>query len=416
LTAPQSLAALRQDLFLFSAKWWSYLLPPVQHILLGSWSADVWQRAGVREGLLEQQLFLGWSLLALAAIPLIDLLRRRGDPRRALFLAGLAAAAGFCSLSPERQIESFTFVRPSALLYPIAPMFRAYARFGVVAHLMVATLAGAGLARLLTSDRRGLRLSAVALAAGIVIDFTPAPLQPWREPWPSPGYRSIARSGRADPVFVCARASVAVEQSIRWLLQRPVGFLGQQIDDCGAPDLSGTLAGLGYTQLWVPLEHDEPSSQPPLAQDTGLAQREVLDDGRLFAVLANRPALVTTVAGGFYDREYLDGETWRWMQQIGRWRVMNTTAATLTATATLELSPFAAPRSLALAIDGRPLTQLDLTMGSRVYAVGPIAIAPGPHELTFTALEPGLRPDQLTDAKDRRLLTVAWKRWTWMAE
>src|SRR6185369_7698518 len=96
-----------------------------------------------------QQVSLGWSLLVLAMVPLW--LWRRGERtslavRSAPVLASLAGAALLCSLSPERRIGSFTFVRPSALLYEVAPMFRAYARFGVVVGLMIALLAGAGAA------------------------------------------------------------------------------------------------------------------------------------------------------------------------------------------------------------------------------------------------------------------------------
>ena len=50
-----------------------------------------------------------------------------------------------CSLSPERTIGGFTIAGPSALLYVLLPMFRSYARFGVVVQLMAALLAGIGL-------------------------------------------------------------------------------------------------------------------------------------------------------------------------------------------------------------------------------------------------------------------------------
>jgi len=51
----------REDLFRYSAKWWSYLLPPVAHPLLGGIAGRIWSAAGVHEGLLEQQVSLGWG-------------------------------------------------------------------------------------------------------------------------------------------------------------------------------------------------------------------------------------------------------------------------------------------------------------------------------------------------------------------
>ena len=58
----------RESLFRYSAKWWSYLVPPVEHPLLGATAHRVWNAVGVREGLLEQQVSLGWGIVALGLI------------------------------------------------------------------------------------------------------------------------------------------------------------------------------------------------------------------------------------------------------------------------------------------------------------------------------------------------------------
>jgi hypothetical protein len=118
--------------------------------------------------------------MVLAAVPLWRFLR--GDReiegvRVAPMLAVVAAFAMLCSLSPERQIGSLLFVRPSALLYELAPMFRAYARFGVVVGLMTALLAGAGVAWLW--PRRGGRAAALTLLTLAMIELAPFPWR-WR--------------------------------------------------------------------------------------------------------------------------------------------------------------------------------------------------------------------------------------------
>jgi len=65
----------RADLFRYSAKWWSYLIPPVEHPLLGAAARRVWSDAGVREGLLEQQVSLGWGIIALGLVAFVCWLR-----------------------------------------------------------------------------------------------------------------------------------------------------------------------------------------------------------------------------------------------------------------------------------------------------------------------------------------------------
>ena len=127
--------------------------------------------AGVREGLLEQQVSLGWGIVALGLIAIVAVARLRqggatapehaeGAARppaslaRVPVLVVVAVAALVCSLSPERTIGAFTFVRPSALLYDVVPMFRSYARFGVVVQLMAALLAGIGVDHLRRAGTR----------------------------------------------------------------------------------------------------------------------------------------------------------------------------------------------------------------------------------------------------------------------
>jgi len=148
----------RADLFRYSAAWWSYLVPPVAHPLLGEGARRFWAASGVREGLLEHQVSLGWAIVALA---LIAVFRRLADVR-VLVLAAVALTALACSLAPERTIGAFTIAGPSALLYALVPMFRSYARFGVVVQLMAALLAGIGLDYLRQAGTRRARIAAAA--------------------------------------------------------------------------------------------------------------------------------------------------------------------------------------------------------------------------------------------------------------
>src|SRR5688500_2835123 len=59
----------RQDLFVWSAKWWSYLVPPADHPLWGRAVRALWAAHGVAPNAIEhQQVSLPLSLLVLAAV------------------------------------------------------------------------------------------------------------------------------------------------------------------------------------------------------------------------------------------------------------------------------------------------------------------------------------------------------------
>ena len=100
---------------------------------------------------------LGWGIVAAGLVAVFGWMK--GD-RHSIALATVpvlstvAVAALVCSLSPERTIGQFTFTRPSSLLYAIVPMFRSYARFGVVVQLMAVLLAGIGVECLWRSGTR----------------------------------------------------------------------------------------------------------------------------------------------------------------------------------------------------------------------------------------------------------------------
>ena len=61
-THPERYAFPISSLTLYGARWWSYLVPPVDHPLVGAIARRWWDRTDIGPGLLEQQLSLGWSV------------------------------------------------------------------------------------------------------------------------------------------------------------------------------------------------------------------------------------------------------------------------------------------------------------------------------------------------------------------
>ncbi len=137
----EALAFPLSDLDRYGARWWAYFVPPVDNALLGRIAAAVWRREHIGPGLLEQQISLGWGVLGLTGVLLWVVVTRACDSasrRTAAVLAAIGLWATLLSLAPA----SSGVLNLSALLHQGLPMFRSYARFGIVTSLMVAIAAG----------------------------------------------------------------------------------------------------------------------------------------------------------------------------------------------------------------------------------------------------------------------------------
>jgi hypothetical protein len=276
----------RVDLFRYSAKWWSYLVPPVEHPLLGATVRRFWTAVGVRDGLLEQQVSLGWGIVVLGLIAVSGwLVRDRELPSvaRVPVLAILAMTALVCSLSPERTIGTFTFVRPSAMLYNVVPMFRSYARFGVLVQLMAALLAGIGVDRLRRAGTIGARIVCVALVALAAGEYAVSPSALWRDVLPTTAHRWVTRQPGRVRALDCTPFNQESE-SVQWLTGYRVTLLGGSISDCTDANLSQKLAANGYTYLIVRGDSADGQWFADHAAPDGLRLAARFDDGQVFAV------------------------------------------------------------------------------------------------------------------------------------
>jgi hypothetical protein len=418
---PAAFAFPRDDLFRYSAKWWSYLVPPVEHPLLGATARRFWTTAGVGVGLLEQQVSLGWGVVALGLIASFRWLVPGSDVRqppsiaRVPVLVIVAAAALVCSLSPERSIGSFTFVRPSALLYTIVPMFRSYARFGVVVQLMAALLAGIGVDRLRRDGTMRAQIACVALVALAAGEYAVSPPALWRDVLPTSAHRWVVHQAGPMRVLDCTPLDQESE-SVQWLTGYRVTMLGGSIGDCTDVELPQKLAANGYTHLLV--RGDSAGAQSfadPRGRD-GLRAAARFDDARLFAVTAQIPAIYTATMTGFSPRE-LDAEwAWRWMGTDAAWTIVNTGAGPIDATVGVEVSAFHHARRMELLLDGRHVQTLVVEQSRRVHQLGPFTVIPGTHELVFhPAEEPTVANDVLNNG-DRRPLSFALGTWSWTVQ
>ena len=429
LFRPGAFAFPRSDVFLYSARWWSYIVPAVDHPLAGSRIRQFWVGRGLEDALLEQQVSVGFTLLVLGAVPLW--LWLRGDRtslavRSAPVLASVALAALLCSLSPERRIGSFMFVRPSALLHEVAPMFRAYARFGVVVGLMAALLAGAGAAWLGRWPTPAGRRAAALLLGLAVLEYAPFPPWRWRDVLPTRAHRWLA--GQPGPLRVldCVPPSKLSDVFALGLFPHEISLLGRsfiargggsetigatRLDDCGEPQLRDKLSALGYTHVVV--RRNSPTGRwiaggPAPA---GLAFGPEFEDGRVLAVSAERPRAYVTGLLGFYPREYLGPAAWRWMGQAGALTLVNATGESVAIALELELASFPGDRRVEWLLDGRRLGELAVVADWRQYVVPLGPIAPGDNTLSLACQGPAVVANDVRRNGDPRALCLAVGSW-----
>jgi hypothetical protein len=405
----------RADLFLYSAKWWSYLVPPVAHPLLGATALRVWADAGVREGLVEHQLSLGLGIVALGLIAIYRWLVRDRQPAslaRVPVLILVAMTALVCSLSPERTIGAFTFVRPSALLYSVVPMFRAYARFGVVVQLMAALLAGVGVDYLRRTGTRRAQIVCLVLGALALGEYAVAPSALWRDVLPTTAHRWVTRQPGQVRVLDCMPLDQESE-SVQWLTGDRVTLQGSSTSDCKEPNLSQKLAAIGYTHLLVRRDTADGEWFAEHPAPDGLLVAANFDDGQVFAVTAHTPAIYTATMTDVFRRERDAEWTWRWMGADAAWTIVNTRVRPIVAALDLEMSAFDRPRRMELRLDGRSVQTLVVEPSRRVYQIGPLTVPPGDHELVFHPAEPPTVAGDVIHNGDGRPLSFALGTWIW---
>ena len=414
----EAVAFPRLDLFRYGARWWSYLVPPVEHPLLGSAVARFWAATGDGQALLEQQVSLGWGVMALGVVAIVSWwvnVRPAASLVRVPIVVAVAVAALVCSLSPERTIETLAVGPPSAFLYDLLPMFRSYARFGVVVQLMAAVLAGIGVDVLMRSGTRRAKMVCVSLIVLAAAEYAVLPSALWRDVLPTGAHRWVMEQANATRVLDC-NPLTQESASIQWLTEARVTMLSQAVSDCSEPNLAEKLAAHDYTHLLV----RRTSALDPLPERSpapdGFRLAATFDDGRVFAVTAHRPSLYTSVMTGFSPREHDRDWSWRWMGSGAAWTITSTTPRPLVAALDLEASAFQHDRQLTVWLDGTPVQALVVEPARRTYRLGPFALPRGDHELVFRPTELATVADNVIHNGDRRPLSLAFGTWRWTVE
>ena len=289
-----------------------------------------------------------------------------------------------------------TVYRPSALLYPVLPMFRSYARFGVIVQLMAALLAGIGAAHLWAQRgrwQRGLAMSLIALAAAEYAVWPPALS---RDVLPTEAHRWVMQQRAGLRVLDCAPLT-SESSSIVWLAAGRIALAREGVDDCAEPRLAAKATAAGYTHLLV-----RDSWQRDWLRDHGEA--DGIHDVARFAgadVFALSPGnlVYTQSSAGFWPREHGEGTSWRWMAGDASWTIVSPQAQPRV-TLAINLRAFAAGRTLDLRLDDAIAQTVRVGFDPAEYRIGPLELSAGPHRLTFHAR--GTRDDRRSGHPERR--------------
>lgn len=403
----------RADLGNYAARWASYVLPPIEHPVLGGWARDYWVREGNPAGALEQQVMPGWGLLTLAAVAVWLRIRRGAAAltRPVWWLLILGTVALLCSLAPGSTLFGWRLPSLAESLYPAAPMFRSYARFGVVVTLAVAVLAGIG-ARGLWAHRPG-RVAAAVLLAVAAFELRPAAAR-WRDLLPPGVYQHLAARPGEWRVLDCTPPGRSYGISIAVVVGPRVAFRQAPFDDCADPGLGPRLATFGFSHVLVRRGSREGKWLDAGGQLPGLVKTGEWIDELLFDVTASPGTVYMTASEGFHAREFVGAESWQWMPAEAAWRVMNRRGDAVDVRLRIQAEALAGPRTLEAWLGGErvAVTTIDRS-GS--YSLGPLRFPPGDSRLRFRVPEGDVEAGAVLGNFDPRRVAIRFDTWQWVA-
>jgi hypothetical protein len=366
--------------------------------------------------LVEQQLTVGIGLASLSVVAFLSWIR---SPRRPLLrsvpiLTVLGLAAFFCSLSPEWQIGDRALPRLSEAVYEILPMFRAYARFGLVVILTATVLAGIGFVSLLERRSRTVTGCAVLALAVAAIELAPFPPWRWHDVLPTAAHRWLndmeAAEGSSIVVLDCVSIEDPAEATVVSLFRHEIHLLGRS-QDCGEPGLARRLAADRTSHVITRAGTRASRWLAGPGAVSGLTELEVFHDSTVYRVDASPPRLTLEILDGFYRREYKEEISFRWMREEGVLLLKNHVRRPVPVELALVLHAFPDTRRLAVDLGDQQIAELTVGREPAWVRLPPFELTFGIHQLRFRALESEAIPDLIDGKGDRRRLTVALGDW-----
>lgn len=407
-----TLAWPRQDLVDYTARWWSYLVPPVDHPWLDGVARRAMAAGDVRGGLVEQQVTIGFgvTLLAAAACALWLRDRRRPELRAVPGLCLIAAVAFVFSLPPDWRLGGVAFAGPSAWLYELAPMFRAHARFALLVGLPAYILAGLALDRARRSDSRAVKAAALGLLAIAIFELTPLPPWRWRDILPTTAHRWLFENRPQGTILDCVSIRDVDQRNVVPLFGHGLELV-ERGTDCGEPGLAGKLAARGVSTLLVRRDGRDAAGLLAVPRPGFVLERE-FPDAVVWRVVASPARFEVELGDQFHLREYAGERSFRWMPQDATLALHNRSEAPALVWLDLTLHAFPDARDVELLLPSGEALAARVGREPAPFRFGPVELPPGRRELRLRSLSPAVVADELLRNGDRRRLAVGLWEWS----
>ncbi len=295
--AHQTLASIAE----FSARPHDYVLPWHSNPLVPRW-VSAYETAHIHSSnFTEQSLFIGYTVMLLGVIGIV-LVRNRF----LVVLSVLLGAFGFVmSMPPMPRFGPIALIAPSDLLGPVLPIFRAYARFGVLVLLGASLLAGLGFMALqgYVSGRPRLAWLLLVPFLALALEFNnmppphtyklfPAPAEyTWLKAQPPGILVEYPLHAGAAPTQEVQNRQYALYQSVHehptfnnGTSTGPTASIEPTLEPYFDPAVVGRLAGLGIRYVFVHVSDYEADGMPTPTFVPGLTYVTTLDGCVIYRV------------------------------------------------------------------------------------------------------------------------------------
>ncbi len=454
ISEPGDYVRAYKDLFKYAARWQDYFLPSEFHPLFGKLSADYVKSNWGARHYFERTLYLGFVPILLSVFAIgkrvvgkVENLRLKVKNKIfeknegyiiSFFL--FSAIAGFLfSLSPEITIGKFKIPMPSFFMYKIAPMFRVYARFGVIVMLSVSVLAGIGLSYLLKNIKKQATKVIVATSVGCLVLFefinippfhnidlseTPAVYE-WLTSEPSdvviaeyPWLRSIDEKHYEYLFYQRVHRKGMVNGAPDWALGDAIRKEARKIENPQTPSM---LSYLGAKYVIVHKDAYDPEDIERISSNPGLAFVKDFPSAVVYQVVAEKPDLVKVFWKSFAMWErWGDGSVWRWAGNNATVWLSNATEENVQIDFDFNVLPFHRERTLEIFLNDELIKSMNVaivpepSLSQRVPLK--MELMPGENIVRFFCPEGETKIDDILHNGDQRRVSFAFSDFAIIAQ
>lgn len=412
------------DSYTYGARWWEWIVPSESHPVFKDWTAPYRLARLHFSNPGETNIYLGVSVLVLAAIGVVVavLSRRRPDGAGwvALFAGALVVAGFITSLPSHVTLLGRDIPMPSAALYHIVEPWRVYARLFAVVAIGVAMLAAFGIAWAMSRLPRR-TWPVVAAALGALVAFDLAADHGHFSARNNPVYDLLAAQGDGAPRAEYPIVPPTVGRHLGYIFftegsKHPLMNGGRAgtveaslqaglLQDPSRGNVAPALAALGVR--WAIIHGDAYGGQPPPTPGAGFRLVGRWSTDSLYRVVAApAPALAAPSAGFDVPEPAADGHSTQWMMgRRGTLTILNPGTRPVDLRLAFTVGSFARPRTFTIRNGGRVLVRRR-TDGAGVRVTIPLRAAPGATTLHVTTPTPADSIAKVLGIPDPRSVTL----------